>query len=82
MTEVSLEPKFYKKYADDIFPRRKVNMHEILLEGLNNYPPKTKLSIKLNQKNFLYTRLICVDGICNTTCNSKSTKLPIACLSK
>ena len=69
-------------YVDDRFNSRKVNTTDILSERLNNYHPKTKLTIELNPNKFLDTRLICVNGTCNTLVNSKSTKLPIPWSSK
>ena len=39
-----LKPKFYKRYVDDMFKRRKVNTNDTVFERLNNYHPKIKPS--------------------------------------
>ena len=64
-----IKPRFYRRYVDDIFTKRKVNMNNILLEQSNNYHPKIKLAIELNRNNFLDTKLICINSICNTIVN-------------
>ena len=66
---VPLKPKFNRIYVDSMFNRRKVNMNDILFEQrLNNYNPKIRLG-KLNPKNFLEMKLICINGIYNTKVN-------------
>lgn len=66
-----LKPKFYSKYVDDVFNKRKVNMKNILFERSNNYYPKGRLTIELNRKSFLDTKLIGINGVCNTIVNRK-----------
>ena len=72
---VPLKPKFYRRYVDDMFNRRKVNTKDILFESLNNYHPQIKLTIETNPKKFLDTKLILTNGIYNTMVHRKSTKL-------
>ena len=50
---------------------------DISFEQWNIYHPKIRLTIELNPRKFLDTRLVCV-----TMVNRKSTKLPIAWSSK
>ena len=57
-----LKPKFYKIYVDDMFNRRKGNTNDNLKQ-LNNYNPKNKFTIQLDQNKFLDTKLIYDDGI-------------------
>ena len=77
-----IKPNFYRWYVDDIFTKRKVNMNDILFEQSNNYHPKIKLAIELNRNNFLDTKLICINSICNTIVNWKSSKLSTTWWSK
>ena len=39
---------FYQRYVDDIYCRRKKFKHDELFQKLNNYHPKIKLSLHLN----------------------------------
>ena len=61
-TVTPLKPKFYKIYVDDMFNRRKGNTNDNL-KRLNNYHPKNKFTIQLDQNKFLDTKLIYDDGI-------------------
>ena len=47
--------KFYKRYVDDIFNRRKKN--KVMFSDLNNYHQNIKLTLELNPKMFLDTNL-------------------------
>ena len=49
----------------------KVNMKNILFERSNNYYPKGRLTIELNRKSFLDTKLIGINAVCNTIVNRK-----------
>ena len=51
------QPKFYKRYVDDIINRRKKNQVDLLFNDLNNYHHKIKLTLELNPKKFLDTNL-------------------------
>ena len=66
-----LKPKLYSKYVDDVFNKRKVNIKGILFERSNNCYPKCRLTIELNRKSFLDTKLIGINGVCNTIVNRK-----------
>ena len=57
------QPKFYKRYVDDIINRRKKNQVDLLFNDLNNYHQNIKLTLELNPKRFLYTNLEFQNGI-------------------
>ena len=65
-----------------MFNRGKVNTNDTDFERSYNHHLKIKLTIELNTKKFLYTNLICINGIHNTLINKRSTKLLIAWLSE
>ena len=67
---VPCKPKFYKRYVDDMFDRRKANLNNTLFWWLKNYHPKIKQTIELNPNKFLNTKL-CVSGICNIMDNRR-----------
>ena len=50
---VSLKPKFYRRYVDDMFNSRKANTIDVHFQRLNYSHPKNKLAIRLNSKKFL-----------------------------
>ena len=39
-----LNPKFYRRYVDDTFVRRKKSDHDVLFERLNNFHPNIRLT--------------------------------------
>ena len=80
--EAPLKPTLYRRYVDDTFNRRKNNTIEILFEQLNKFHSKIKFTIKLNPDKFQGTWLICVNSNYNIMAHKKSTKLPIAWLTK
>ena len=49
---------FYKRYVGDIINGRKKHQKDLLFKKLNNYQPKIKLTIKINQQNFLDLKLL------------------------
>ena len=51
------KPKLYKRFADDIFTRRKANVPDQLLEFLNNYHPNIKLTYEINPEKFIDTKI-------------------------
>jgi len=79
---VPLKPKFYRRYVDDIYNRRKKNTEDILFKELNSYHPNINLTVEINPTKFLDTKLICVNGVYKTMVNRKETKLPIHWSSK
>ena len=61
------QPKFYKRYVDDIINRRRKNQVDLLFNDLNNYHQNIKLTLELNPKRFLYTNLEFQNGILITS---------------
>ena len=72
-----LKPLFYKQYVDDIYSRRKKNCTDQLYHELNNYHPNINLTIEINPKRFLDTRVITKNGKIETAVYRKCTKLPV-----
>ena len=68
---VPVGPIFYKRYVDDIY-----NYHQkINYVGLNNCPPKVKLTIESNPLRFLDTEIINNNGVIETRVHRRKTKL-------
>ena len=61
---------------------KKVNKNGILLKRLKNDHPDNQITLELNPKKLLDKKLIFVNSICYSMVTRKSTKLPIAWLSK
>ena len=57
------QPKFYKRYVDDIINHRKKNQVDLLLNDLYNYHQNIKLTLELTPKRFLDTNLEFQNGI-------------------
>ena len=57
-----LKPKFYRRYVDDIYNRRRKDEFDKVFYELNNYHQNIKLTIELNPSKFLDTELICKEG--------------------
>ena len=70
------KPAFYRHYVDDIYNRRKKFKHDKLLEKLNNYHPKIKLTIEVSPTKFLDTSLHLNNGIYDFKVYRKTTKQP------
>ena len=70
------QPKFYKRYVDDIINRRKKNQVDLLFNDLSNYHQSIKLTLELNPKRFLDANLEFPNGILITSVHRKEAKLP------
>ena len=71
-----MDRALYKRYVDDIFTRRFKNEPDTLLEFLNNYHPRIKLTVEINPEKFLDTRIIVTnDKVCKTEVFRKETKV-------
>ena len=66
-----LKPIFYKKFVDDIYNRRKKDIHDNLSERLNNYHRNIKLAIEINPNKFLDTEIIENEGAIETKITGK-----------
>ena len=71
-----LQPKFYRRYVDDIYNRRRKDEFDKVFYELNNYHQNIKLTIELNPSKFLDTELICKEGNYSTKVHRKETKVP------
>ena len=70
------QPKFYKRYVDDIITRRKINEPDSLFSKLNKYHPRIKFTLEENPLKFLDTEMNLNNGIVTTLVYRKPNKLP------
>ena len=54
---IPLKPKFYRRYVDDTYNRRKKHQPDELFEKMNKYHPNIKLTIEFNPSKFLDTKI-------------------------
>ena len=52
-----LKPKFYRRFIDDTYRRRKKNEPDELFSKMNSYYPNIKLTIEINPSKFLDTKI-------------------------
>ena len=52
------KPKFYKRFVDDIYTRRRKNIPDDLFIALNNFHPNINLTIEVSPTKFLDTNII------------------------
>ena len=71
-----LKPKFYRRFVDDTYKRRKKNKPDELFSNMNSYHPNINLTIKINPSKFLDTNI--ARNNTNIKCFSyhKDNKLP------
>ena len=69
------KPIFYRRFVDDIYSRRKLGDNS-LFDRINNYHPNIKLTIELNLRKFLNTKLKNINGAYKFNVYRKNTKLP------
>ena len=73
-----LKPKLYKRYVDDCMSRRYKNKLDVLLDKLNNYHEKIRLTVEINPKKFLDTEMnVDVNGQIITSVHRNEAKLPV-----
>ena len=53
-----MNPPFYKRFVDGIYNRRNIVQQGVLIEALNNFHPNIKLTIEVNPKMCLDTKII------------------------
>ena len=70
------QPKFYRRYVDDIIKRRQKDEPDTLFDKINNYHPKIKFTIEENPAKFLDTAINIQNGIVTTAVYRKPNKLP------
>ena len=71
---VPTRPVFYRRFADDIYNRRKKNTEDELYHSLNNYHKNIKLTIEVSPTKFLDTHLYNQNGTYITQVHRKETK--------
>ena len=52
-----MNPPFYKQFVDDTHSQRNKFQQDILLETLNDFHPKIKLTVEVNPERFLDTKV-------------------------
>ena len=75
------KPIFYRRFVDDIYSRRKLG-DNVLFDRLNSYHPNIKLTIEVNPRKFLDTKLTNINGTYKFNVYWKNTKLPSPWTSK
>ena len=50
---IPFKPKFYKRFVDDIYRRRKRNEPDELFDKMNSYHPNIKLTIEIKPERIL-----------------------------
>ena len=53
-----LKPRFYKRYVDDTYVKRKCNESDTLFDALNSYHANIKFTLEQNPERFLDTQII------------------------
>ena len=71
------KPIFYKRYLDDIINRRMKYKQDLLFKKLNNYHPKTKLTIEINPPKLLDIEIIILNNEVATSALRKERELPV-----
>ena len=51
-------PKFYRRFVDDIISKKKKDQQDLLLENLNNQHVNIKYTIEIMPQKFLDTKII------------------------
>ena len=72
---------FYCRFVDDSYSRRKLG-DNFLFDRLNSYHPNIKLTIEVNPRKFLDTKLTNINGTYKFNVYRKNTKLPSPWTSK
>ena len=75
-------PKFYKRFVDDIISKKKNDQPDLLFENLNNHHTNIKYTIKTMPQRFLDTKIIDEDNQIKTKVHSNERKLPVHWKSK
>ena len=73
---VLLKPKFYCRYVDDTYNRRKKNQPDELFERMNKYHPNINFTAEVNPSKFLDTKIYRDNNEIKCIGYHKETKLP------
>ena len=71
-----LKPKFYCRFVDDTYRRRKKNEPDELFSKMNPYHPNIKLTIEINLSKFLGTKIARNKNEIKCFSHHKDNKLP------
>ena len=71
-----LKPKFYRRFVDDTYRRRKKNEPDELFSKMNSYHPNIKLTIEINPSKFLDTKITRNKNEIKCFSHHKDNKLP------
>ena len=74
---ILFKPKFYKRFVDDIYRRRKRNEPDELFDKMNSYHPNIKLTIEISPKKFLDTKILRTSNQIQCFMYQKENKKPI-----
>ena len=79
---VPIKPKFYKRYVDHTYVRRKKNTKDERFENLNRYYDNIKLTIEENPTKFLDTGIVRHNSAIATKVYTRPKKFPVHWSSK
>ena len=88
MTKTELEfvnpsnPKFYKRFADDIINRRNKSQPDDLFQKLNSNHPNMKCTVEVKPEFFLDTKIGYSNDVITTEVKRNERKLPVDLLPK
>ena len=68
-------PRFYKRFVDDIISKKKKDQPDLLFENLNNHHPNTMYKIEKMPQKFLNTKIIYKDNQIKTQVHRNERKL-------
>ena len=68
-------PRFYKRFIDDIISKKKKAQPDLLFENLNNHHPNTMYTIEKIPQKFLNTNIIYKDNQIKTQVRRNERKL-------
>ena len=75
--DIPRKPKFYKRFVDGIYRRRKINAPDELFDKINSYHPNIKLTIEISPKKFLDTKILRTSNQIQCFMYQKENKKPI-----
>ena len=73
---IPLKPKFYRRFVDDTYRRRRKNQPDVLFDKLNSYHPNIKFTLEINPTKFLDTHINRENNRVTYNVYPKESKLP------
>ena len=71
-----LKPKFYRRFVDDTYRRRKKNETDELFSKMNSYHPRINLTTEINLSKFLDTKIVPNKNEIKCFSHHKDNKMP------